>query len=358
MNFRNGIAKILAVFLLSPLASMAEERDLTLPQGSADPVILNDAEKGPDDQILKVTVRGAETPIAGRYLRMGATLSFTPAFGFEPGQNYVAHFLAQGEKKQVAFQIENQRAAVPAAVTDIYPSGDTLPENTLRFYVHFSTPMQPQVAFDYISLVDATGAVDEAAFMRFKQELWNEDRTRLTVLIDPGRIKREVATNVELGPALVAGQRYKLNIAGGWPSADGKTVLPAFAKSFQVSEALRTLPETSGWTANAPCAGTRESLIIAFDRPFDRHLLTRALRVETNKNGRVEGTVTINEGEHNWAFKPLAPWPDKDLQLIVDPDLEDVAGNNFRDLLDQMAGDQKSDTAVPFLTIRVQTCQE
>ena len=36
--------------------------------------------------------------------------------------------------------------------------------------------------------------------MRLKQELWNEDLVRLTVLIDLGRIKRNVATNVELGP--------------------------------------------------------------------------------------------------------------------------------------------------------------
>ena len=36
--------------------------------------------------------------------------------------------------------------AEPAAVTEIFPSGEILPENTLRFYIHFSVPMRSGVA--------------------------------------------------------------------------------------------------------------------------------------------------------------------------------------------------------------------
>lgn len=79
-------------------------------------------------------------------------------------------------------------------------------------------------------LRDASGNADDAAFMRFTQALWNKDGTRLTVPIDPGRIKRHVATNVELGPALLEGQNYTLEIEPGWPSADGHSILPGFAK--------------------------------------------------------------------------------------------------------------------------------
>ena len=153
--------------------------------------------------------------MAGRYALTDDTLTFSPAFGFDPGQDYVARvWTSRNGHALVAFRLPLEAATVPAAVTEIYPSGETLPENVLRFYIHFSAPMTPHVAFDYIKLRDASGTVDDAAFMRFKQELWNEDRTRLTVLIDPGRIKRDVATNLELGPALLAGQQYTLSVDG------------------------------------------------------------------------------------------------------------------------------------------------
>ena len=85
-------------------------------------------------------------------------------------------------------------------VTAICPSAGTIPENTLRFYIHFSAPMQPHCATESIALVDAADVADGAAFMTFKQELWNEDRTRLTLLMDSRRIKRGVVKNVALGP--------------------------------------------------------------------------------------------------------------------------------------------------------------
>lgn len=55
--------------------------------------------------------------------------------------------------------------------------------------------------------------------MRLKKELWNEDRARLTVLIDPGRIKRNVATNEALGRALLASRDYMLFVDIGCLSA-------------------------------------------------------------------------------------------------------------------------------------------
>lgn len=350
----NGTATLVAILFMSTLSLMAQAQDITLPQTTGDPVILYLPQGATDNDALTVFVNGAETPIAGRYVIANDTLAFIPAFGFEPGQDYVAR-IGVGDTKQVAFSIPDDRVIVPADVTGIYPSGDTLPENTLRFYIHFSVPMQPQVAFDYIELRDSSGSVDEAAFMRFKQELWNEDRTRLTVLIDPGRIKREVATNVELGPALRAGQQYTLAVNAGWPSADGSTVLPAFTKTFDVSQALRSRPSTHHWSTNIPCVGTRGPLIVAFDRPFDRHLLMRSLRIEADEGSMIEGKIDVALAEQIWRFTPNEPWPPEDLRLIADTRLEDVAGNNFQDLLDQVAGKEES-TSNSELRISTRNC--
>jgi len=354
-TIKNGIAKLLAILSISVLAPMVQAQELTLPQTGGEPVILRLPQAPTSDDVLKVFVNGAVTPIAGRYVFSDDAIAFFPAFAFEPGQQYVAK-IASGDHRQVTFRIPDPRATVHAAVTKVYPSGDTLPENTLRFYIHFSTPMQPQVAFDYIQLRDASGSVDDAAFMRFKQELWNEDRTRLTVLIDPGRIKREVATNVELGPALLAGQIYTLVVNGGWPSADGTTVLKAFTKTFQASPPLRTLPDAHRWSTNVPCAGTRAPLTVAFDRPFDRHLLAQSLRVRTHEGRVIEGTIDVEAAEQVWRFTPVQPWPSEDLRLVADPMLEDVAGNNFHDLLDHVAGQENHEFANAELSISARTC--
>ena len=350
----NRIASVLAILLCNMLAPMSQAQGLTLPQVDTDPVILRVLNGIPNPEMLKVTLPGTETPIAGRYVMDGDTIRFSPAFGFDAGRDYVVRL--PFDSKAVPFRISTDTAQLAPIVTDIYPSGDTLPENTLRFYIHFSVPMQPHVAFDYIKLRDASGAVDGAAFMRFKQELWNEDRTRLTVLIDPGRIKREVATNVELGPALLAGQRYTLTVESGWPSADGTAVLPTFTKTFEVSDALRTRPDTRLWSANTPCAGTREPLNVTFDRPFDRHLLTYALRIETQDGHEIEGTIEAKEAEHHWGFTPITPWPAENLLLRTNLALEDVAGNNFVDLLDHVAGPEESDLARSDLRVHVLDC--
>lgn len=366
----NGIASFLAVLIM--VGSMmsvakADEMRVSPPLAGSDPVVLHLVAGTPEaadpSDLLQVFVDAGDpccegrTPIAGRYARAGHTLAFSPAFGFEAGQDYVARVGAeQDEPALVRFRIPVEAQSRPAAVTRIYPSGATLPENVLRFYIHFAVPMAPHVAFDYITLADASGNVDEAAFMRFKQELWNEDRTRLTVLMDPGRIKRNVATNLELGPALVEGGTYTLSARAGWPSADGMSALPAFSKRFTVTEPLRERPDVGEWQVASPCRGTKEPLGIVFDRPFDRHLLGRAMGVRTGDGQVMEGTIEVSDGERRWAFIPDEPWPTEDVQVLVNAELEDVAANNFRDLLDHLGSDEVVDVSTLTLPVGLSAC--
>ncbi len=369
-GLNNGIANALAILLVVAMMGSPAHTDdggVSLPQTEAEPVVMLLSERTPDQanpsELLQVFV-GAEnpccegrTPIAGRYALTDKTLTFSPAFGFDLGQDYVVRvWTRQSEYRLFQFRVPLETAPAPAAVTEIYPSGDVLPENVLRFYVHFSTPMSPHVAFDYIKLRDATGNADEAAFMKFKQELWNEDRTRLTVLIDPGRIKREVATNLELGPALLAGNEYTLSIEGGWPSADGTSVLPGFSRTFNVSEALRERPDANSWEVLSPCMDTTEPLHINFDRPFDRHLLTRDIHVADGEGGAIEGIIKVGEGESSWSFTPNEPWFHEKLQVAASTELEDVAGNNFHDLLDHVRNDETSSVSSTSLSINLKSC--
>lgn len=361
-----GIASFLAVLLsMTMLVSNAQAEGLKFPQSGSDPISLtlqgSSASVSDPSEALAVFVGGGpccegRTPIAGRYAVDGGTLTFLPAFGFEVGQTYVARTGGAEARTFTTFGLSVDETIPPAEVTAMFPSGEALPENTLRFYIHFSVPMQPHVAFDYIKLRDADGTVDDAAFMRFKQELWNADRTRLTVLIDPGRIKREVATNVALGPALVAGQSYSLTVEEGWPSADGTSILPEFTKTFTVSDALRDLPDVALWQTSSPCIGTKEPLKIFLDRPFDRHLLDKDIRLETGEGVPITGKVLVGANERTWRFIPDIPWDHETLFIKPQMTLEDVAGNNFLDLLDHVQNAEVEGRGNQELRVRLTNC--
>lgn len=363
----NRLAKLLAGFAMGFVvvsAALADDIALSTPQDVDDPVsvALPEGFVAEPVEVLQVFVGSAEgccddrIPVAGRYAVEDNLLSFTPAFGFNVGTTYVARVQGVQSQTLTSFSIASNQTVAPAAVTEIYPSDDVLPENVLRFYIHFSTPMKPGVAFDYIKLRSASGAVDEAAFMKFKQELWNQNRTRLTVLIDPGRIKRDVATNRELGPALVSGNQYTLSVDGGWPSVDGKSTLAPFTRKFSATDALRQRPDVKLWNANSPCFGTKEPLTLQFDRPFDRHLLSKSVHVTTADGQSIAGEIDVGAGERSLRFVPDESWDHRDLYLIADASLEDVAANNFLDLLDHVQGTEMTEVPTTTLAVNLKSC--
>ncbi|MEM7126776.1 MAG: hypothetical protein AAF702_10650 [Chloroflexota bacterium] len=362
----------------SDSAVLGNEGSLTIPSQVAQAVALSlpkrylDGERVDYSELLQVYVGDGsdccenKAPIAGRYEADNKSVRFMPQFDFVEGQDYVIRVQHQSEDKGgedkesedkgvfhklTPFKIQANTPVVKPEVTAIYPSGDTLPENVLRFYIHFSTPMKPHVAFDYIKLVDASGNVDDAAFMQFKQELWSEDRTRLTVLMDPGRIKRNVATNLSLGPALNQGERYQFVVEGGWPTANGTETLATFSKSFSVSDGLRELPNAENWEISAPTIGTNDTLEIKFDRPFDHQLLHKDIQVFSATGEEIQGESFIGNHETEWHFQPKEAWVEEQITIVVDSELEDVAGNNFRDLLDHSIETETRDRAPILITV-------
>ena len=359
-------ALVAVCLVLATAAVPAQEGRLELPSKVGDGVSLildgDEREVSPEER-LQVFVGpssaccAGRSPMAGSYGVDAERLSFLPAFEFVKGQRYTLRILGNSETEEVTeFVVASDEPAVAPRVTAIFPSAETLPENTLRFYIRFSTPMQPHRAADFISLLDASGQRDDAAFMLFKQELWDESRTQLTVLMDPGRIKRGVAQNLSLGPALLEGRSYSLVVDAGWPAANGDQVAPGFEKHFDVSAPLRTLPEIDRWSVSRPRIGTRDPLIVVFDRPFDRQFLGSAITLLDEGGQAIDGRVQIEDDQTRWRFDPDEAWRGAQVDITVDAALEDVAGNNFLDLLDHDVG-AVSETA-PMLTRRVRLDRE
>src|SRR5215469_1962889 len=102
----------------------------------------------------------------------------------------------------------------PHAV-DIWPTANRLPANILRFYVQFSEPAEAVFDRAQLRLITATSALVPDAFLMLNEELWSPDGRRLTVLMEPGRIKRGMGSHLTHEPALVRGRSYRLEVATG-----------------------------------------------------------------------------------------------------------------------------------------------
>ena len=176
----------------------------------------------------------------------------------------------------------------------MYPSADIVPENQLRLYVHFSAPMGRRGGLDYIRLLDAAGQEVKGAFLPLDAEFWNGDRTRFTVFFDPGRVKRGVKPNEDLGRSLTAGQRYTLVVSRDWPDTQGLPLKEEFRRTFSAGPADTRPLDPKTWRVQPPAGGTRDPLTVAFPEPLDHGLLVRALGVSTAGGAAVNGEAAVD----------------------------------------------------------------
>ncbi len=277
-------------------------------------------------------------PVQGRHTIEGDYLVFSPYFPFEKGMTYVVKAKNVDTDRSYSFQsfqIGKKQTFDKAKVISIYPSSNELPENLLRFYIYFNTPMKKGQALKYIQLVDSAGNIDSHAFMEFKQELWSPDGKRLTILFDPGRIKRGVATNMELGPVLVKGHQYNLTISDEWKDVYGQPLLEETTKEFVATQAYRESIRVNEWGILKPNDNSYDTLSIHFDRVMDHALIQSMIQFEDEENNLIVGHWEVLEGEQLIQFIPEAKWQRGNYQIVFDSRLEDVAGNNLNSLLDE-----------------------
>ena len=276
-------------------------------------------------------------PIYGDYTVLSDRLVFEPAFPLKPGLTYRASFLPAAlatvfsgqEKKQQLFSLPGPSSKPTTTVIQVYPSGTLLPENQLKFYIHFSHPMSRGEAYQNIRLRDKDGKVVPFPFLELAEELWEPQGTRFTLLFDPGRIKRGLKPREEVGPALLSGGSYTLVIDRGWRDAGGKPMKRTFQKKFRVSEPDDTQPNPQRWKITAPEATTNQPLRVLFREPLDHAMLQRVIGVVNSGGKTVAGDVTVDQQESRWSFQPTIPWQPGEYQLLVSSDLEDRAGNSI-----------------------------
>jgi hypothetical protein len=291
--------------------------------------------------------------LAGRYVVDDEVLRFEPRY--RPSEGLVLRVVVRGDST-VTRLIELPRG--PAAtsttmVTGVFPSADTIPANHLRWYLEFSSSMREGEQEANVHLLDASGREVDDAFLIVSEELWDPARRRLTVLFDPGRVKRGVRQNLESGAPLVAGRDYVLRVDRGWRDGRGAPLARGFEKRFHVVAADRTPLDSAEWKVTPPREGTREPVTLDFGRGMDRALAER-LVVVTQDNRRVPGRMILAAGERIWRLEPDQVWQGREYELRVSPVLEDPRGNrlglNFD--RDRSAGEWVEKEAGQAVTIR------
>jgi hypothetical protein len=288
--------------------------------------------------ILRVRVAGADEDlpdVLGRYRVLKGGVRFIPHFPFESGVRYRASFdprplgrLGRSEVLTLEFSLPNQ-SVESAEVTDVFPSADVLPENLLRFYVCFSNSMQRGRAEEQIRLLGPDERPAPDVLYRPPLELWDRSMRHLTILLDPGRLKRWVGPNRELGLPLKAGQRYTLAIGTGMVDVSGRSLRQGFYKPFLVTEAVREPITIAHWKILPPATKSRQPLAIIFPKPLDWALLWHAITITPEGGPPIPGRIAIDRDERRWRFTPTSPWGAGSYSVRVAKSLEDVCGNGL-----------------------------
>jgi hypothetical protein len=274
--------------------------------------------------------------IAGTYLLDAEGLHFRPLFPFVSGLRYTARLDLGSGAVVHGFDVAPPPRGEGPRVTAVFPSGDTLPENALRVYLHFSRPMETRDAHRHVRLEQADGRVVPLAFVEVQHGLWDPQRTRLTLLFHPGRIKRGVAPGERLGPPLRAGGTYRLVVDAAMRDASGRPLGRDFEWRIRASATDRESPHAEGVRLRPP--DTEDApLVVELPEPLDEALLHRLIWVEDTQGRAVAGTVAVSEGETRWAFRPARGWSPGRYALHVHPALEDRAGNRFDRVFDREA---------------------
>lgn len=311
--------------------------------------------------------RSSERPaISGSHMLFDDGIRFTPRYSLTPGLSYRLVFLPAElgphpghplERAERTFSIPVDHSGPRARVRVIYPTANRVPENLLKFYIHFERPMWQGGAYDHIHLLDSAGTEIDNAFLELGEELWDPTGHRFTLYFDPGRVKRELLPRREEGPPLQEGQDFTLLIDRAWPDTHGRQMSEECRKRFTVGAPDDRQPAVSQWRVNSPAAGSLEPLIVDFGESLDHALLMRVIHVERPDGSRVEGEPHTAEHETTWVLTPRTAWTSGDHRLVAAPILEDLAGNSLSapfevDLWDPVAQRLPAPASVKLFQIR------
>jgi hypothetical protein len=378
--FQNGCL-IVGMLLFSLQASAAKQPFMEFSGGKVwvrdlDPEILYTYSRyfnSTDDwkSVFPVTTALSKTiPIDGSYEVFKTSVSFLPRFPFAAGVEYHASFnqeaLAKNpnevylpvvptEQLHFVFKPDSQ-TSTPPVITAIYPRANELPENLLKFHIAFSRSMTRGEIYQRVRLYNSRNETVDRPFLILDEELWDEEMKSVTLMLDPGRIKRGLRKNIEMGAPLREGERYTLEVQGGWPDRYGVPTAETVRKTFVCLAADRIKPNPRLWTITNPAAAD-PILTMHFHEPMDANMLYSSFRIRDEQGNLVPGETRMLDDQTGFTFK-ASTWSRQTYTVEINPRLEDLAGNNLTRLFDEDTSAGSPATAPTVLTFNFSETQD
>lgn len=292
----------------------------------------------------------ADYPVLGSYLWEEGTFSFRPRFPWRPEQDYIAFFdpqkigraLKQQSSLSQVFQFLPPRDDSRASILSVSPSLDSLPANTLRLYLYFDSPMREDSVYRYVKLLDEKGERIPQAFVEVIPPLFDPAAQRLTLIFHPGRVKQGIEFGERMGPVLEANRSYSLLVDTSWRDQRGRYLATHKPFHFVTTRADRISPVPANWTfESVPQIGSQEILELNFGDHLDEVLVRRMIHLVDEHSRPIPGETEASSS--TWRFVPTGPWKAGKYRIIIDPQLEDLAGNRPGRLFDskEKKGEEK-----------------
>lgn len=275
---------------------------------------------------VRASADSTNTNILGDYKITGEGILFEPLVPFSRGSSYVV--LARNERLSM-IQIPLANIADAPALLAIYPTQDTVPENLLKIYFQFSKPMREGESQRYISILKNGRDTLHDVFLDLQPELWNEDRTVLTIWLDPGRIKRDLQPNRRLGNPLKKGQYYTLVVSNQWKDVQNLHLKQQYSKKIFAGLRDSISPDPDRWIFSAPQKETIKPLAVNLGDALDYFLLKETISISDEKGSPVKGTIKVMNKEKAVQFIPSQAWASGAYTFRIETRLEDLAGNNI-----------------------------
>lgn len=277
-------------------------------------------------QRLTVRRAGIETAMLGTYRLNDDDVVFSPLIPFTRGLRYGVWL---NNKRLSDIVIPDLAPNDRPTLLAVYPSSDSLPDNLLKIYLRFSRPMREGQSRQYVTLLKNGTDTLPGVFLDLQPELWNADRTLLTLWLDPGRIKRDLDPNKRLGAPLQPGVRYQVVVSAAWPDEQGASLGTSTLKRFVTGQRDSLCPTPARWMIRQPQSDSKQPLEVAFGEALDYSLLTETLRIVRENGTPVPGTWQLGDKENRSLFTPGGAWQPGRYRLRIETRLEDLAGNNL-----------------------------
>ncbi len=277
-------------------------------------------------------------PMMGEIILEDNAIYFKPRFSFRPNKKYVVEINFENKLIKPILIPEIEKIE-PTYLVGIFPTTDTWPANQLKIYLHFSAPMGLGNIYEHIKLLDENGEEVEKPFLEINPPLWDKTQQRLTLWFDPGRIKRHLLPNENMGPPLEENRNYTLVVSKKAKDAFGNNLSLDYKKRFVTTLNDRDKPDVLDWEINFPTTENNDPMMVEFSAPMDRGTLESAIGIIDENGKLINGHVEISDYEKRWLFIPKNNWQAGKYKLMFSEKIEDLAGNNLKRLFDQDISD-------------------